>query len=251
VKTVVYQSYRTTEVPDWLNRCMKSVRSWADLSSFDYQFIDDRLLTYVPDWYRAKARNDICPVADLARLNLAKEFLNQGYDQTIWVDADALIFAPSQFAPALEEDYAFCQEVWVVPGPNGHPTGSDRVNNSVTIFKKGNAFLDFYIHACQFLAAGMSKLGTLDVGTTFLTDVGAISPFILVDIATGQEDYLQSYMRQIKSPLHAANLCSSFRNKTVGGILINDQLYEKAVDKCLKTKGECANRFFQRPEEKS
>ncbi len=46
MKTAVYQSYRTRDVPAWVNRCMQSVRAWADAQPFDYRFIDDRLGRY-------------------------------------------------------------------------------------------------------------------------------------------------------------------------------------------------------------
>ena len=42
MKTLVYQSFRTSDVPGWVTRCMKSVRGWAADRGFDYQFFDDR-----------------------------------------------------------------------------------------------------------------------------------------------------------------------------------------------------------------
>src|SRR5258706_16177245 len=90
MRTVVYQSYRTNSVPTWITRCLESVREWAKCQGFDYVFIDDRLFEYAPQWYRTKVKDDILLISDLARLKLAKEFLDQKYQRTIWVDADVL-----------------------------------------------------------------------------------------------------------------------------------------------------------------
>lgn len=56
LKTVVYQSYRTTEVADWRRRCMRATQSWAAAEGFDYRFIDDSFFDCVPDRYRLGAR---------------------------------------------------------------------------------------------------------------------------------------------------------------------------------------------------
>jgi hypothetical protein len=42
-RTVVYQSYRTRDVPAWIATCMHTVRAWAASRGFDYRFIDGRL----------------------------------------------------------------------------------------------------------------------------------------------------------------------------------------------------------------
>ena len=52
MKTLVCQSFRTSDVPGWVTRCMKSVRGWAADRGFDYQFFDDRFFEYAPDWCR-------------------------------------------------------------------------------------------------------------------------------------------------------------------------------------------------------
>ncbi len=73
MKTLVYQSFRTSDVPGWVTRCMKSVRGWAADRGFDYQFFDNRFFEYAPDWYREKVKHRRLLVGDLARLELAKQ----------------------------------------------------------------------------------------------------------------------------------------------------------------------------------
>ena len=68
MKTLVYQSFRTSDVPVWVTRCMKTVRGWAADRGFDYQFFDDRFFEYAPDWYREKVKHHRLLVGDLARL---------------------------------------------------------------------------------------------------------------------------------------------------------------------------------------
>ena len=84
VKTVVYQSYRTHDVPSWISRCMASVEEWAAQTGADYRFLDDSFLEYAPEWHREKTENDIYLVSDLARLKVAGALLAEGYERTIW-----------------------------------------------------------------------------------------------------------------------------------------------------------------------
>src|ERR1700737_2412763 len=96
MKTVVHQSYRTHDIPAWLRSCMQSVATWARNQMFEYQFIDDRLFDYVPDWYRRGAGDNVQVVTNLARLLMARSLLAD-YERTIWVDADVLVFDQDAF----------------------------------------------------------------------------------------------------------------------------------------------------------
>jgi hypothetical protein len=256
MRTVVYQSYRTTRVPAWIESCMQTVRSWAAANAFDYRFIDDRLFDYVPPWFRQKAGREICPVADLARLALAREFLDQGYERTIWVDADMLVFAPERMVTNIEQGFAFCHEVWLAPDANGRLVCDRRVNNSVTVFTRGSIHLDFLIDACLRIARHKPRLGKFDVGTLLLSqlrtiipfpllaNVGMFSPAIMADIASGTEHYLPSYAQQLTVPLACANLCSSLAGQQFSGMPADDRLYDAVVEQCLQTRGEVVNRFL-------
>jgi len=50
-------------------------------------------------------------VGDLARLELAKKFLAEGYDRTIWIDADVIVFGSENFNVDIREDFAFCRNI--------------------------------------------------------------------------------------------------------------------------------------------
>jgi hypothetical protein len=255
-KTIVYQSYRSTNVPAWIELCLQTVRAWASANSFDYRFIDDQLFDYAPPWFREKAQNQICPVSDLARLIVAKELLAQGYDFTVWVDADMVVFEPERLAVNIKKDFAFCQEIWLSPDASGQAVCHYRVNNSITVFARNNVHLDFFIDSCQRIARHKPQLGKLDIGTAFLTqlshilpfplltNVGMFSPAIMADIAGGREQYLKNYAQRISAPLACANLCASLLDNQSPGKSTDNRLYETVVEQCLQTKGEVINRFF-------
>ena len=256
MKTVVYQSYRTVNVPAWLGRCMATVREWAAARGYDYRFIDDRLFEYAPPWYREKVVDDVLLVSDLARLEIARELLAQGYDRTVWVDADVVVFAPERFAIDAAEDYAFCKEVWVEPAADGTLSCSQRVNNSVSVFVRSNAFLDFYVHACHSLVRRKPRPERWAVGTHFLTalhrilpfrlltTVGMFSPVMMADLARGTDGALKAYAARFGGPVYAANLCASVREVHCHGVLMDDGLYESVVDNLVRTRGAALNQFY-------
>lgn len=256
MKTIVYQSYRTSGVPAWIDRCMGTVRSWASTQGFDHAFIDDRLFDYAPQWYRQKVNNHVLLVSDLARLLVARELLGCGYERTIWVDADVVIFDPDRFAIGVTEGYAFCREVWVGRKEDGGElTRWEGVNNAVSVFVAGNVFLDFYIHACLSLVAHKDRIHRLDASTYFLTtlhglmglpllnEVGMLSPVMMADLDRGTDAALRAYMARLGTPIRAANLCSSFRGSLRDGVPVDDRLFEASIDRLLATHGDAVNRF--------
>ncbi len=248
MKTVVYQSYRTTEVPVWIERCLASVRQWAAAQGFEYRFCDDHFFQYAPAWYRNRVQDNILLVADLARLALAKELLEESCERAIWVDADVLVFAPERLRIEVDEGFAFCRELWLAPSPQpGQLAGTLRVNNAVSVFVKGNRLLDFYIDACErIVRSAQGELNVLSVGTRFLTDlhrhlsfplieqVGLFSPVLMRILTDGHvAQAIRLYRQTAGSPIHAANLCASFRNTQADGVDMTDALYSRAIDNLL------------------
>ena len=254
MKTIVYQSYRTEDVPGWITRCLKTVRRWADHKGFEYEFIDDRLFDYVPKWFREKVGENKLLMSDLARLELAREFLGSGYKRTIWIDADIVVFDPDRFDIEVIEEYRFCREVWIERTQEGTGRALGRVNNAVTVFVASNSMLDFYIHACKSMIGNRSgEFPNIFIGTTFLThlhkalrfplidNVGLFSPPVTTDLAAGGGDMVDAYMKAFGRPLQAGNLCASFRNKNYNGIIMTDSVYDRAIDHLLETEGNLLN----------
>ena len=231
---------------------MQLTREWAALRGFDYHFVDDRLFDLVPPWYRERVQGNILLVSDLARLVVAQGMLASGYDRAIWVDADMLIFDPERLVLPITEEYAFCLEFWLHPGKDGKLTIARAVNNSVSLFVKGNSFLEFYIHACLQIAGHNHTLDTVSVGTKFLTslrniypfrlieDVGTFSPPVMHALVTRNEA-LEMYRKALPGPIFAANLCGSLGPRNLYDYDMTESVYEKVIDRCLETRGQIIN----------
>ena len=254
MRTIVYQSYRSKQIPTWITTCLHSVKDWAVRNRFEYRLFDDDFFTYAPDWFRQRAGHQICPVTDLARLVAARELLAEGFDRTVWVDADVLVFAPHRLVIDTPTGFALCQEVWPYTDPNGRRGVSRRVNNCVAVFQRGTVHLDFLIDAALRIADSKTSLGKLDVGTVFLTQLRAILPFelflnvgtfgpaIVAELASGAGPHLREYAGALTHPLACGNFCASLAGadgaSTVPGI------YETATARCLATNGSVINNLI-------
>jgi len=247
MRTVVCQSYRTTSVPPWIERCLVSVRDWAALRGFDYRFADDALLELVPDWYREKAGNTLPVVTDLARLRLIQALLAEGYERAIWLDSDILVFDPNDFEIGVTAQCAFGREVWVQSGGGAGLRTYRNVHNAISVFVTGNSFLDFYADACESIV-GRHRPGMAPqiVGTKLLTalhnligfalidDVGMFSPLVMRDIAAGGGVALDRLCGETPGRIRAANLCASLVGHTVDGVAVTANLLERSCDRLLE-----------------
>lgn len=253
MKTVVYQSFRNKDVPGWITVCMTSVKAWAEMQGFDYRFYDDGFLARAPDWFRQKAAGQVCPVTDLARLVVAKELLSQGWQRTVWVDADMLVFDPKALQITAQSGFALCLELWLYTDDMGVRRISQRVNNSIAVFCAGSLHLDFFIDACVRIGRQREQIGKLDVGTTFLsplrqilpfpllTQAGMLSPAFMAEIAGGPAAGVAEYMQALPGPLASVNLCGSLQGQPVHGVIADDALYDAAVERLLATRGGVLN----------
>lgn len=256
-RTVVFQSFRNVDVPAWLNRCLQTVQFWSRAKGYEYLFVDDRFFDCVPDWYREKVLGQKQLMSDLARLILARELLDKGYERVIWIDADVAVFDPDRFDLPLTS--AFCREIWVTRIASLFTYYRRKVNNAVAVFTRDNGFLDEYIEDCQRIVR--QKRGTLspgEVGTVYLTkryrqnhyplirSVGLFSPILLQGIAAGNERLIACYLRRMGSPIYAANLTLSYRNRSFRGVEMQDAMYEEILDELLRTQGELINRHAPR-----
>jgi hypothetical protein len=234
---------------------MLTVEAWAHSNSFDYKVLDDSFFEYAPQWFRDKAGNEICPVADLARLVLAKELMSQGYERTIWVDADMLVFDPENLVIHLERDFALCHEVWLSTSPTGGLQVDHRVNNSMAVFCRNNVHLDFFIDACLRIGASAPSIGKFDVGTSFLSRlhgivpypllarVGMLNPVMMSEIVHGRPRQLTEYVQSLTSPLACANLCASLQGFSMDGVAATQSLYAEVVQVLLASRGNAINRL--------
>jgi hypothetical protein len=261
MKTIVYQSYRGNETPSWLLTCMQTVKNWAEAKGYDYQR-EDNFFDYVPDWYIDKAQGKINVIADLARLEIAKKFLDSGYDKTIWMDADVVVFAPDDLIIDTTEDYLLCREVWLdTQDDKNLEEGTlfylKKVTNSFVYFTQNNSFLDFYRYATKSIVKNQTDpLSRLAVSTNFLSNLykimelplfpnmGLFSPILMQGIVEDRSKVLQLYAKALITPVYAANLCLSFRNQYNKGIMVTDEFFEQVIDKLIQNKGEMINQYL-------
>ncbi|WP_416398408.1 hypothetical protein [Allohahella sp. A8] len=241
MKTLVFQSFRTTEVPEWMNTCMGSVRSWAQSRSYSYEFMDDQFFDHAPQWYREATNDQRHLIADLARLEIAHKRLREGFERFIWIDADVFISTPAAFLTQFPNSFLFCRELWVEQ-KFGALVYSERVNNAVSVFEKDNPFLDFYRYACQqIVRAKKGPFRHTDVGTHFLTstcqqlnvpliqDLALLSPVLIAAYSDGYEETLGQFINRFGHPIHAVNLTFTFRNRLVNGRTFSDDDFEQVI----------------------
>ena len=117
----------------------------------------------------------------------------------------------------------------------------ERANNSVMTFRKGEPFLSFYIEACKRIVR--SRKGDFPhtaIGTKFLTGiahrlsmiVGAVtfSPLNLIALYNNDDELNRLYFKNLASPIHAVNLCLTFRDMTYRGTVIDDLVYTTIME---------------------
>jgi hypothetical protein len=256
LKTLVFQSYRA-DTPEWLARCMGSVREWCGLRNYEYRFIGDEIFEILPAWFLEAYRGRILPLTDLARALCARRFLDEGWERAIWVDADVLIFLPQRFEVSTEHGYALCMELWCEK-KWGELVLDRRVNNCISVYDQGNAFLPFYIEAMQSLArAKGATLTDWDIGTNFLSTLGRIMPLALLGnvamlsptlvsaLATHDAGLLRRYSREMRQACGATNLCGSALERAGAERANREQQLNEAIDLLLRTQGEALNRYLE------
>lgn len=257
MRTVVYQSFRTENVPEWISACMASVRAWAEKQGFDYRFWDDRFFDLVPDELRPRASAYKCVLSDYARLVAARELLNEGWDRAVWIDADALIFDPENFTIPFTDNYAFCREVWLDRISLGRPQFQLTVNNSVSVFCRGEKLTEFYLDCARRILAGTAPITPVSIGTQWLlglkqivdfpvfTSVGIFGPEMARRFLAGDADFLGTYLAYQTSPVHAINLCLSKASGTAANPdTLDAAAVQEVISRLLADAGKSLNRFY-------
>jgi len=248
--TVVIQSFRTEDVPAWISSCLESVRSWTDEKGYAYRFVGDEIFDMVPARYRENAGHRPPVITDLGRLLLIQGALADGAERAIWLDADVLVFDPARLSFDDDPAYAFGREFWVQPGPDGGLRVYRNVHNAVSLFRRENPFLEFYVHACErIVRAASGSVPNQVVGTKFLTalhnimgfdlieTVGMLSPLVNGDIAAGGGPALERLRAVSPRPLAAANLCSSLAGGEADGVSLTDELMGEVCGRLLDVGG--------------
>ena len=261
MKTVVLQSFRTASVPRWMERCMASVRAWAALHGYEYEFMDDRIFDLCGADYLAQVGDNKRSITNLARLELIRLRLEGAYERAIWLDADTFVFAPAAFRMDIETGYAFGREVWVHRDGAGKISLDYRVHNASCVFTRNQPDLDFFIRSMRYIAATRQIRESFQVGVRFLSglqyplgfsliqDSGVFSEDIIRALATGDDEPIAALARGHAHPLHAANLgFSQFDPADPLSTAKDDGVVMAAMDRLERSEGAVINDFYPTPD---
>jgi hypothetical protein len=263
MKTVVLQSFRTTNVPAWMERCMASVRAWAALHGYDYEFMDDRIFDLCGADYLAQVGDNKRSITNLARLELIRLRLAGAYERAVWLDADTFVFAPAAFRVDINRGYAFAREIWVTRTEAGGTYVRDSVHNATCVFTRGQSDLDFFIRTVRYIAATRQIRESFQVGVRLLSglqyplgfpliqDSGMFSREIVRALATGDDGPIAALALGHAHPVHAANLgFSQFdpANPLWTGAPDDLDLVMEAMDRLEQSAGAVINGFYPSPD---
>jgi hypothetical protein len=249
VKTIVLQSYRTRDVPDWITRCLASVRAWTEQSGYDYRFVDDRIFDLCGSEYLARVGDNKRSITNLARLELTRTVLDEGYDRAIWFDADIFIFAPDALSIDVTARYAFSKEAWITVDGAGQAVCTRSINNAAFVFMRDEPDLGFLISTIRHVAAHRDLRTNYQVGVSLLTGleqsldfallrtVGMLSPFVLRAIVDGDVHLLRRQAIEFGDPIFAANLCLALAQDNP------EDLISAAMDRLEATRGNVINQY--------
>ncbi len=229
-RTIVFQSFRVENVPPAIDRCMQSVRDWAEGAGFDYRFYDDDFLRKVPAWL-TEATDIVLLIADYARVMTALELHSQGYDRAIWMDADLAVHDFSKMVLPHNDGFGFSREWWLAK-PDDQFKLQRRVNNCCCFFDRGDPFAPFYLQAMERrLHQRGKKITGLEFSTRPLTNmqkdlpiplvqsVATLSPLAVHLILEGNKLAVEQQMKAYSGPNAAVHLAMSLTEKNADKLL--------------------------------
>jgi hypothetical protein len=218
-RTLVVQSFRKTDVPEWIERCLDSVRRWTRLRGFEYAFYGDEFYELCGPDYLARVGGNPRSITNLARLEITRIKLTEGYDQVIWFDADVFVFDPARLIVPTDSGYAFSREAWVTKAPDGSARFNyASLHNAVFIFTSRQTDLELFIHIIRHVVMTRMISSNYQVGVRLIsglaytldipviTCVGMFSPDLIEAIADGRRDFMRAFARFHGHKTQAANL---------------------------------------------
>ncbi|MFC5050987.1 hypothetical protein ACFPK9_10205 [Rubritalea spongiae] len=224
---LVLQSHRSENLPEWIQRCMESVREWAELVGAEYYCAGDReVLSLLPVEFVRKLERRWPMLVDLGRLLLVKRALEAGEKRVVWLDADVLVFDPKamRLPVGIKNGYAFGREDWIEKSCKVRRG----VHNALCVFEQGNPFLDYYIHACERIVEQHEgqHLAPQLLGPKFLKmqynllhfelceSVAMLSPVVVQDMLEGEGRLWEK--QKVQAEFGAVNLCGSLVDDASG-----------------------------------
>ncbi len=249
MKTIVFQSYRQSDIPKWIGRCLDSVKHWAHSTGHEYELCGDaKLFEAVGNDFLSSVGPNFRSITNLGRLEFIRSGLAQGYDRAIWLDADVFVFAPDRLDIKIPERYAFAREVWISDAAPGQTVEEHGVNNAACIFAKDEPDLDFLIDVIRYVAKRRNITSNYQVGGdllkglrkslafNLLNQVGMFSPMVVRALHARDASVLRRQALAFGMPVYAANICATSNHGT-----FDEAFIARAMDSLEKTKGTIVN----------
>lgn len=247
-ETVIIQSFRRHDVPAWMERCMSSVRRWAQSRNYDYCFYGDEIRELCGREYLDRVGSNWRSITNLARLEATRLKLAEGYGRVIWLDADVFVFDQAGFEMQTDAGYAFSHEVYVVRNPDGSARLVKRaLHNAGFLFTPRQTDLDLFIQIIRHtvktrvissnLQVGVQLIGGLadTLAISAMTSVAMFSSDVIKSIAGADVEFLRAFVQHHGFKMQAANL----------GLASRDEFSEAAVmaamDRLEETSGDVVN----------
>lgn len=215
---------------------MASVRNWAALQGWSYRFMGDEIFDLVAPDLRAKLQDRTPILADLARLELMQQHLDQEGGQALWIDADSLVLNP-HWSPALDSPASFGQEFWVQDNAGSTAWRHyQSPHNAFMSFSAGSPILPFLRYTATNLLerVDIENLAPQFVGPKLLKalhnlcpfklheQAGALSPALTIELATEPGPAVDYYRDKGGPALSVVNLCQSLVGSQVSAASISD-----------------------------
>lgn len=241
--TTIIQSYRTKDVPAWIQTCMGSVKQLAETNGWLYKFKGDEFFDLASNKVKRQCENNIYALSDVCRLLWIEKELKHS-QQVIWLDADVMVFRPSAFNITMPNNYGFAHELLFLKDN----ALKYSLNNSVMMFEqkpRSIAALTLYLFRSKKIldnypegkvprtAIGPMLLNNLPCKDT-LNSVGLFTTAMMADFANQDFNKLTEYENLLGGQLSMANICHFMRNRMVGSQQeLFDKMYYKAVNNLL------------------
>jgi hypothetical protein len=252
--TIVIQTFRNNNIPTWIQRCLDSVRKWAQLHGYNYSLAGDEFYELCGPEFLARGNKNPRAITNLARLVATRNHLDAGYQRVIWMDADVFVFNPAKLvfdfsADSLSTGYAFGREVSIYRNAAGIlQTGAPVSHNAATFFTPGAVDLDILITLIRHIDAKRQIVSNYQIGVNLLrglqyslmfptfSHVGVFFPVLVRALAERDERVLRCYGKVYRYEAYAANLCLSLEDEVTEGVIW------KAMDRLEDGMGHTINR---------
>jgi hypothetical protein len=218
-RTLVVQSFRRTDVPAWIERCLDSVRRWTRSRGFEYAFYGDEFYDLCGPEYLARVGGNPRSITNLARLEITRIKLAEGYDRVIWLDADVFVFDTERFVMHTDAGYAFSHEAWVTKAPNGRAQlAYTSLHNAAFIFTPQQTDLELFIRIIRHIVMTRSIGSNYQVGVRLIsglaysleiptiTCVGMFGPDVIDALADNRARFIRAVALFHGHRMQAANL---------------------------------------------